>query len=76
MLTAKLSPNAISLRCILWEKFSKSQREPVFQICHRVVPKLEQLPASPGGLIKTWIVGASLVAQWLRICLLMQGTRV
>ena len=26
--------------------------------------------------IKTVLVGASLVAQWLRICLLMQGTRV
>ena len=25
---------------------------------------------------KTAIIGASLVAQWLRICLLMQGTRV
>ena len=26
--------------------------------------------------IKTNKIGASLVAQWLRICLLMQGTRV
>ena len=26
--------------------------------------------------IKKYIIGASLVAQWLRICLLMQGTRV
>ena len=26
--------------------------------------------------VKILIMGASLVAQWLRICLLMQGTRV
>ena len=26
--------------------------------------------------VKKEMVGASLVAQWLRICLLMQGTRV
>ena len=26
--------------------------------------------------IKKGLLGASLVAQWLRICLLMQGTRV
>ena len=26
--------------------------------------------------VKKWVEGASLVAQWLRICLLMQETRV
>ena len=31
----------------------------------------------PGGAaVKNLPAGASLVAQWLRICLLMQGTRV
>ena len=31
----------------------------------------------PGGaVVKNSPAGASLVAQWLRICLLMQGTRV
>ena len=31
----------------------------------------------PGGaVVKNPPAGASLVAQWLRICLLMQGTRV
>ena len=42
--------------------------------------KLFQLPrdiASPTQLIlKRCMVGASLVAQWLRICLPMQGIRV
>ena len=30
----------------------------------------------PGLCCKNSYIGASLVAQWLRICLLMQGTRV
>ena len=29
-----------------------------------------------GTVVKNLPAGASLVAQWLRICLLMQGTRV
>ena len=28
------------------------------------------------GKVKTAVSGASLVVQWLRVCLLMQGTRV
>ena len=32
--------------------------------------------ASPHKYIKNTSTGASLVAQWLRICLPMQGTRV
>ena len=33
-------------------------------------------PAAPEDLFKNTYVGASLVAQWLRICLPMQGTWV
>ena len=36
--------------------------------------KLRGFPA--GAVVKIGLPGASLVAQWLRICLPMQGTRV
>ena len=37
---------------------------------------LEDCKCSVEELFKMLLCGASLVAQWLRICLLMQGTRV
>ena len=50
MLMAKLSPNAISLRCIFCEKFSKSQKATFFppKFCQIVLLKFEHLAASPG----------------------------
>ena len=58
----------------------QKQKKPTDILAKNLIPTTslysEQLLETCDLLIQLQLIGVSLVAQWLRICLLMQGTRV